>query len=256
MHASRGDALSASTIRSRRRCQRGSEEITNLGRRDGRQKQPCLQGSRSGLYGTGPCAEHKELKRQGMWDAGMLQEMDLKFQAAMTSAITSGAESAPTAPSTCYGKRCPVANYPGLDDCGAAARTRGRAHSFRRSATRQLYPPVRSSCRIETRHGHRQHSNRQDRTDEGICLEPPVEFARISLIVTQHAFSHDDPPATEEPSNYRPGHIRGSVIWFTDHSAQPRHCRLSPTWLRSSYFMRVNLTDLVQPQLSGCALRL
>jgi hypothetical protein len=61
--------------------------------------------------GPGHALSTKELKRQGMWDAGMLQEMDLKFQAAMTSAITSGAESAPTAPSTCYGTRCPVANY-------------------------------------------------------------------------------------------------------------------------------------------------
>jgi hypothetical protein len=53
----------------------------------------------------------KELKRQGMWDRIALQEMDSKFQAAMTSAITSGAESTPTTPSTCYGTRCPVANY-------------------------------------------------------------------------------------------------------------------------------------------------
>jgi hypothetical protein len=53
----------------------------------------------------------KELKRQRMWDRIAMQEMDSKFQAAMMSAITSGAESAPTTPSTCYGTRCPIANY-------------------------------------------------------------------------------------------------------------------------------------------------
>ena len=61
--------------------------------------------------GPGQALSTKELKRIGQWDATALEQMDSKFQAAMTSAITSGAESAPTTPSTCYGTRCPVVGY-------------------------------------------------------------------------------------------------------------------------------------------------
>ena len=61
--------------------------------------------------GPGQALSTKELKRIGQWDATALAEMNSKFQAAMTSAITSGAESAPTTPSTCYGTKMPVAAY-------------------------------------------------------------------------------------------------------------------------------------------------
>jgi hypothetical protein len=61
--------------------------------------------------GPGQALSQKELRRVGQWDAITLEQMDSKFQTAMTSAIMSGAENAPTAPSTCYGTRCPVANY-------------------------------------------------------------------------------------------------------------------------------------------------
>lgn len=60
---------------------------------------------------AGPVLSPKELNRVGAWDSIELQKMGSKFQTAMTAAITSGVESAPTMPSTCYGTRCPVANY-------------------------------------------------------------------------------------------------------------------------------------------------
>ena len=61
--------------------------------------------------GPGQALSTKELKRIGQWDATALEQMDLKFQAAMTSAITSGAESAPTSASACFGTRAPIAGY-------------------------------------------------------------------------------------------------------------------------------------------------
>ena len=61
--------------------------------------------------GAGYALSGKELKRIGQWDATALAEMDSKFQAAMTSAITSGAEHCATSPSTHFGTRCPVAGY-------------------------------------------------------------------------------------------------------------------------------------------------
>ena len=61
--------------------------------------------------GPGDALRHKGAEAARVWDAGMLQEMDSKFQAAMTSAITSGAESAATSASAHFGTRCPVANY-------------------------------------------------------------------------------------------------------------------------------------------------
>jgi hypothetical protein len=78
-----------------------------------------------------------------------------------------------------------------------------RAHSFRRSDTRVFCRPIGSSRRVETRQGHRQHSDRQDRTEDGICLEPPVEFARVPQIVPPDALSHDDPPCESRPVTSR-----------------------------------------------------
>jgi hypothetical protein len=45
------------------------------------------------------------------------------------------------------------------------------------------------SPRVETAQGHRQHSNCQKQAEDGIRLEPPVEFVRIPQIV----ISHDGP---------------------------------------------------------------
>jgi hypothetical protein len=64
-------------------------QFTKVGRRDGRQKP-------TDLCGTGLCAlSQRELRRVGQWDATALGQMDSKFQAAMTAAITSGAEVRP-----------------------------------------------------------------------------------------------------------------------------------------------------------------
>jgi hypothetical protein len=89
-----------------------------------------------------------------------------------------------------------------------------QAHSFRRSDTQGDCRPIGASRRVETRQGHRQHSDRQDRTEDGICLEPPIEFARIPQIVPPDAVSHDDPslrPVTSR-SSCSPGHASTDCV--------------------------------------------
>src|SRR5262245_63597814 len=72
-----------------------------------------------------------------------------------------------------------------------------------------------SSERSEARKGHRQHSDRQDRTNYGICLEPPVEFVRIRQIVPP--ISHDDPP----PKTVRRAtSLLSTQVWIADESDQ------------------------------------
>src|SRR6266700_7914779 len=58
--------------------------------------------------------------------------------------------------------------------------------SFRRSDTREFCRPIGLSPRVETAQGHRQHSNCQKRAEDGIRLEPPVEFVRIPQIAISH----------------------------------------------------------------------
>jgi hypothetical protein len=93
-----------------------------------------------------------------------------------------------------------------------------RVHSSRHCDGREFCRRIGSSRRV-TRQGHRQDSNRHDRTEDGICLEPPVEFARIPQIVLPDPVSHDDPSLRPVPSRSSVVlDTRGSVIWVTEHS--------------------------------------
>src|SRR5262245_8461936 len=76
-------------------------------------------------------------------------------------------------------------------DCGRGGRVPA---SLPGGDTGKFCGSVGWSRRIETRQRHRQYSRRQDRTQYGICLEPPVEFARAFQIVPPEVVSHDDPP--------------------------------------------------------------
>jgi hypothetical protein len=58
-----------------------------------------------------------------------------------------------------------------------------RLHSSRRSDARQFCRRIEWSRRV-TRQSHRQHSDCQHRSEDGICLEPAVEFAWIPQIVS------------------------------------------------------------------------
>jgi len=53
------------------------------------------------------------------------------------------------------------------------------ALSFQRSDTCEFCRAIGLSRRVETRQSHCQHSNGQERAEDGICLEPAVKFVRI-----------------------------------------------------------------------------
>ena len=85
--------------------------------------------------------------------------------------------------------------------CSGSANAAGPKAAISRSSislpggdTGKFCGSVGWSRRIETRQRHRQNSRRQDRTEDGICLEPPVKFARAFQIVPPEVMSHDDPP--------------------------------------------------------------
>src|SRR5262249_33011736 len=61
--------------------------------------------------------------------------------------------------------------------------------------TRKFCRAIGSCRRVETRQRHRQHSNRQERAEDGICLEPSIESVRIPQI----EISHDDPSLQSRP---------------------------------------------------------
>src|SRR4029077_12899140 len=65
-----------------------------------------------------------------------------------------------------------------------------RAPSLGSSDTREFCHPVRGTCKIKPRQGHRQHPDCQDRTEDSVCLDPTVEFMRLCQIIPPDRVSH------------------------------------------------------------------
>jgi hypothetical protein len=94
--------------------------------------------------------------------------------------------------------------------------------SLRRSDARKFGCPGGSSRRIETGQCHRQHSDRQDQPEDSICFEPPVEFARVPLIVAPDGVFHTILPAKSNfngTSHYKVALIR--VRYASNHQNRP-----------------------------------
>jgi hypothetical protein len=96
----------------------------------------------------------------------------------------------------------PASSTISVNPVGAGSAPRCRRRAGRVGAdtdTGQFCRPVESSYGIEACQGHRQYSDCQDRAEDGICLEPAIEFGRIPRIVRPDSVFHDTTLPAREP---------------------------------------------------------